>query len=427
MCGWYVVVSASLVVLYTCTYYVLLSVVVKHGARGRARKEAQSNVRSKFIQRRNREERHEYFVYKAGGGADSSRPSLERIPPPDDENNLRGVRDFGIIVPRGDHHGEQYLLAGLCCGPNKDAPLDYKLHIYSSERKAWSSTTLPNPCPEVKRIIPEKVITIGEDGVLGWVDFSCGMLVCDLTRQDPPSNAQFIPFPEPLPENRGKLKLKAPSSSESEPSPRLFRDITCVGDGVLKFVEMEHRVVEVAPEKLSDPKDILYDSDLIASLKRKDMDDKPKKPRSRYGWRAVTWSRTISSGCWRKGCTVDVADISIDEPTHSSLMSGLKGLITSDALTFQDLYSAFPTFSMDDDDVLYLKSMVQPSNLTGWVVAVDIGNKTVKAVGGAWSFVNNCSAYEQPFRPCKLSHHLSMTPGNAILALPLLNLHMAVV
>jgi hypothetical protein len=261
--------------------------------------------------------------------------------------------------------------------------------------KAWSIKTLPNPCPGLQKIVPEKVIRLAE-GILGWVDFSRGLVVCDL-RQDPPG-VHFIPLPEPLPENRDKLKGSPPGAAA-----RSFRDLACI-NGVLKFVEMEHRVVE----KPIDPavKDVLYDSDLIMSLKREEMDEKPI---SSYGWRAVTWSRTVWSNFWRKECTFGVDDFLVNESTPSS-MSGLQSKAAG-KLAFRYLYSAFPTLSTEGDDILYLKSVAEPSDRSGWVVALDLGNKTVKAHGVFEdrdpSKYSCCSG--------TLSLHLIMNPGNCYL------------
>ncbi|CAL4937816.1 unnamed protein product [Urochloa decumbens] len=311
--------------------------------------------------------KNQLFMYTAG---DTEPPSLERVPLPDDDfttaaDRLHGVREFGI-VPQGVH----YLVAALC-DADDDASLDYQLHIYSSESKTWSSKTLPNT--RAKKMKPGKVITLGE-GVLGWVDLSCGLLVCDLC-QEPPS-AYFIPLPRPSLANRDRLRLP-------EACPRLFRDLTCV-DGRLKFIDMEHGDT---PEKFIDPFDssVQYDSDLIRSL---DSDDESK---SRRGWRAVTWIRTVSSKGWFKECTLGVADILVDE--------------------FRDLYSVFPTLSIDNGDILYLKSSVEPTDGKGWAVAVDLGKKTVKALG-AFPFENRHPAIaKQGFRPSTLSCHLAITPG----------------
>ncbi|XP_066382076.1 uncharacterized protein [Miscanthus floridulus] len=336
----------------------------------------------------------ELFMYTAGAG-DTKSPSLERIQLPDDgsrraaEHGLRRVREYGI-VPRG----RNYLMAALFDAP--DAPFNYQLYIYSSESKTWSSSTLLNPNTGAKAISPEKVITLGE-GVLGWVDFSSGLLACDLSQE--PLSLRLIPLARPLPSNRVRLRLPGASA-------RLFRDLIFV-DGVLKFIEIEHGVR--VPERPSDPwdNDVLYDSDLIRFLECENMDGKPK---TKDGWRAVTWSRMVSSNCWTKGCVVDVADILVEESADLSLICG-QSCESDLKLTFRDLYCAFPILSADNGDIVYLKSGVEPSDRrnTWVVVAVHLGNKTVKTLGG-FPFEKD-NPYKQAFRTSTLSCHLVMTPG----------------
>nr|CAB3496929.1 unnamed protein product [Digitaria exilis] len=308
-------------------------------------------LRAHFVSRFGRKE---LFMYTAAGDTES--PSLERIPLPDDDSGLltagvdrriHGVEEFGII-PRGLH----YLVVALCDDADKGS-LDYCLRIYSSE------------------------------SVLGWVDFSQDLLVRDLC-QEPPS-VRFIPLPKPLPANRDKLGLPGAS-------PRLFRDLACV-DGKLKFIETEYL------EPPSDPRDydVLYDLDLIRLLENVD------KPKPRHGWRAVTWSRTLSSNCWCKEHDVDVADILDDESAaDSSLLSGLRGEgETVGKLKFRDLYSVFPTLRIDNGDIVYLICAAEPSDQNGWVVTVDLGNKTVKALG-AYPF-KKYDLTKQAFRTSTLS------------------------
>jgi hypothetical protein len=155
-------------------------------------------------------------------------------------------------------------------------------------------------------------------------------------------------------ENKRKLE------ESSRASASWFRDLTCVG-GVLKLIEMENPV----PEKQSDG-DIIYDSDLIVLLERKAVDGNCKQLSFGDAWRTVTWSREVSSNFWRQTCTADVAD--------------MKGK-TVVQLTVRDLYSAFPILSPVGNDILYLKSLVEPSNRDGLVAAVDVRNKVVKAIG----------------------------------------------
>ncbi|RLN39495.1 hypothetical protein C2845_PM01G04630 [Panicum miliaceum] len=97
--------------------------------------------------------------------------------------------------------------------------------------KTWSVKPLPVPdAPSAEHIIGEKVITLGQ-GVLGWVDFRKGVVVCDVLRE--PLDVRFIPLPTPMPENRERLKEFHPG----DPAMRL-RDVT-FSNGMVKFVEVE--------------------------------------------------------------------------------------------------------------------------------------------------------------------------------------------
>lgn len=138
-----------------------------------------------------------------------------------------------------------------------------------------------------------------------------------------------------------------------------------------------------------------------------------KKPKLRDCWRAVTWSRTVCSNFWRKECTLSGDDILLDETKHLELVSRLRGNACG-KLTLSDLYLAFPTLSTDGDDILYLMSVAEPGDQSGWVVAVDLGNRTVKAAV-ACSFKEH-DASNQAFRPCTLSRYLNMTPGTEVSA-----------
>ncbi|OEL26165.1 hypothetical protein BAE44_0012815 [Dichanthelium oligosanthes] len=213
-----------------------------------------------------------------------------------------------------------------------------------------------------------------------------------------------------MPENRERLKEFHPG----DPAMRL-RDVT-FSNGVIKFIEVEHRwiVTTIVPEKpkLIDPRetDVLYDLDLIMAQMRKDVDEKPRQVRKRDGWRAVTWSRTISSDCWHKGCVIDVDEISVDDAIYSSLMSGL-GDEHDKSLKFRNLCSYTPTLSTDVDDLVYPKSVVKTNDTNGWVVALDLAKKTLTAIG-AYSFARHDPCI-YGYRLCSLSNHLNMASGSS--------------
>ncbi|OEL16433.1 hypothetical protein BAE44_0022544 [Dichanthelium oligosanthes] len=220
----------------------------------------------------------EYFMYKAADGESGGPASLDSVPLPDGYRLPRLV-ELGI-VPRG--HGGHYLVAALCLDKG---PLNYRLHIYSSEDETWTSIRLRNPCPEVSKVVTSKVIALGEGVQAGLIYITACWSAIFVKRRSMPMHplihSIYIPLPDPLPGNGDQLEALGAGHST-----RWFRDLTCV-DGTVKFIEMEHRVI-ITPddEKPSDPseKELLYDSDLIISRKRKrkDMDEKPKQLKARY-------------------------------------------------------------------------------------------------------------------------------------------------
>ncbi|EMS45290.1 hypothetical protein TRIUR3_24786 [Triticum urartu] len=291
---------------------------------------------------------------------------------------------------------------------------EYEFFIYKGDPRIKE---LLNPCPGVLTIAPDKAMLL-RDGVLVWVDLLRGMLVCDILQEREPLRARYIPLPEPLPRNREEiLKQLIPGAGV-----RRIRDVAYV-DGLIKFVEMEHRVtvteiVEVPPEKPSDPRDktVLYDSDLIMLYKRKHVDNIPKTLRTMNGWSAMTWTREIGSDCWLKGVIVDVDDILVDDSAFSALLSGQRNE-SAGSLTFKNMYSACSILSTDGNDILYLKLSRKWSDRSGWVVAVDLEENTLKVEApGAHPFGRYSPSW-QTFLPCALVNHLKMTPGNCSSAL----------
>ncbi|XP_047082470.1 uncharacterized protein LOC124693061 isoform X3 [Lolium rigidum] len=89
---------------------------------------------------------------------------------------------------------------------------------------------------------------------------------------------------------------------------------------------------------------------------------------------------------------------------------------TPSLAAFRERYSAFPILSPEDgDDIIYLKSMVEPSDGDGWVAAIDIGNKELKAIGQYYLpddfYYHRRYDPEHPFRASTLSRHLDIIPG----------------
>ena len=159
---------------------------------------------------------------------------------------------------------------------------------------------------------------------------------------------------------------------------------------MLKFVEMEN------PTSPGSEDNIIHDSDLIMSLKQRAIDANSKKQlwSFRDAWRAVTWTREVSSSSnfWCQ--------------TSSARFADIKDIFTN-------LYSTFPIISPDDDTILYLKSVEDPSRPDGVVAALDFGNMALKAIRRLPESFYYSPGYDRrhPFRACTLSRHLNMTPG----------------
>ncbi|CAL4929255.1 unnamed protein product [Urochloa decumbens] len=332
---------------------------------------------------------YEYFMFKGGFGEPLS---LDPIP---FSYSLPRNSDLAVaVVPRG-HGGHEYLLAALAVGFDS---LYYKLHIYSSEDKSWTLVKLQNPIPQLDKVITSKLVNLGEGGLVAWVDYLHGMLVCDLHDETNPT-ARYIPLPDLLPGNRDEMQRQL-QEVRSGPCTGRYRDLACI-NGVLKFIEMKHHVAittESPPEKGT----IVLDSDLIMSRQRKEPE--PPVVESWNGWTAVTWSRTISSAGWEMGIVLDAGDIVFDNPMDlSPLLSRLKGEADVGKLAFKHLYSAFPTLSTDGDDVIYLKSSTTKwSDPDARMVALNLGTKRAKAIGDCalarhWPYI-------KAFAPCTVPH-----------------------
>lgn len=329
---------------------------------------------------------YEYFMYKADFREPAGEPpavSLDPVPLPVGYS-LPRVSEFAV-VPRG-HGGCHYLLAAL--HPDYYARRHcYDLYTYSSEDEAWTRIVLQNPVPQLNiRVITSKVLTLGE-GVVCWVDFRHGMLMCNLHETNP--TARYIPLPDPLPGNKGNLE-RQPGPYTSE-----YRDLACI-NGVLKLIEMQHltRVVVTTPKPSFPPKGgMVYDSDLIMSRQQQLRKEEPEPLETWDGWRAVMWSRTLysSDDRWEAGPVLDAADIVLDDSVD---LSQLSRLVNGEAdvggkIGFKDLYSSHPILSTDGDDILYLDSRTMFTDPNTLTVALDLGTKRVKAMAGDFHYRAN--------------------------------------
>ncbi|CAN6313808.1 unnamed protein product [Urochloa humidicola] len=154
----------------------------------------------------------DYFLYRAGrqpllrllgdihGSPDS--PLSSRTKP------YNGEALIGILPLAGA--GDHFVLAGLRSLCRYEEEGLYELHVFRSDRGAWSSTVV-RLGPEVCLDPLEKVIAIS-GGELGWVNLRKGIVVCDVLGEDPKPRA--IPMPKLLPTNRFNLWRR------DQPDPR---------------------------------------------------------------------------------------------------------------------------------------------------------------------------------------------------------------
>ncbi|CAM0902096.1 unnamed protein product [Alopecurus aequalis] len=337
----------------------------------------------------------EYFVYRAGRG----NPSLSPIPgtPPGAKN-----RQYLNMVVGDD--GE-FLLAHLCLASNLPY---YDLSIFSSKTGKWVTRTLQAQAPadqirgEDLFITPHKVISLG-GGMVGWVDLWRGVIVCDILAEDP--FIYLIPLPKP------HFNL----SREGNPKP--VRDVTAANNGYIRFVEMKHyfrrEVVDVDDNsgntfkvtKDLDTLDKMYDLDLLL-LPHEDVARCEQIIYIRDGWKIRTCHRHISWNYWRKGHSVHVDGILVGDPKHYRLLPQL--VDDYGKSTFRDLTTAYPTFSLNGDHVLYLFTKIDADDKDAWMVGIDLEQEMVE-IPQPYS-VERASYFKLDCVTCAFSQFLNTSP-----------------
>ncbi|KAM0924490.1 hypothetical protein ACQ4PT_004831 [Festuca glaucescens] len=120
-----------------------------------------------------------------------------------------------------------------------------------------------------------------------------------------------------------------------------------------------------------------------------------------YGWRLLTWTRTVSSDFWQRGSLVHLHDLVFQDPRHSAL---LPELVEKDAR--KSIQTCQPTMSGDGHDVVYLNSKVEQKNTNAWIVAVDTRKKIVLRLAPFW---DESSVYRTSpsYIGCALSKYLN--------------------
>uniref|UniRef100_A0A453MD56 DUF1618 domain-containing protein n=2 Tax=Aegilops tauschii subsp. strangulata TaxID=200361 RepID=A0A453MD56_AEGTS len=297
----------------------------------------------------------EHFIYRARGP--DGRPSLDLLPDFDDYTDAEN-----LLLPLGFvSHRKHLVIAALSDGPTD---LQYYLHTRSTEpHSRWSKKLLRVEFPrgaarKSAMNDPVKVIALG-GGLLGWVNLMEGILICDVL--DPGVTAlRFVPMPKLLPSNNELY--------DNESRARAIRDVT-FSRGYIRCVEFEELVERRATtgSVVPDPWDMdeLQDSEPAIDPPQEEEEDVI------VGWRLITWYRTLTWNCWRKGNTVHS-----DELGTVSLPQIGGGGACALKVPLKDLKTAAPTLR-GDGDVVYLATELHEQGETAWIVAVDTKRKLV--------------------------------------------------
>lgn len=253
----------------------------------------------------------------------------------------------------------------------------FDVHVFSSQTKAWSKKVVLLAISESdKRYFcwhdTTKQITIGSS--LGWVDLLHGILLLRSPFNEHPA-IEYIPFPV---SRQPCSQLSDHEEEGGSDAPQYFRDVACCND-LIKLVDVEY-----------------HDRSSCRPCCGRDK-----------SWEATIWNRKLSSGDWRRGFTVDVAVISLDQ-SYSALLPELWDDET-EKLHLKKLIFYTPTLGICDDDLLYVMSKVNDEDDKAWVITVDMKHAVVQAVA---PFSAGDIDILPMYCPCSFPKYLNMTPGD---------------
>ncbi|KAK3146472.1 hypothetical protein QOZ80_3BG0266710 [Eleusine coracana subsp. coracana] len=231
---------------------------------------------------------NDYFVYQAGDK--DKPPSLELIPSPP----AMSCSDNQVgLLPCRTHN--MYFIAIL--QPVLSREWLYKLYLYSSKTKTWT-TKLMHLNQIVVYTIPSKVITIGgEHGSMGWVELWRGILICDVLLDN--HKLRYISLPPA--EIHEVSRLRGPAFR--------FRDIIAC-DGCIKLLKMYRYIGPGGVTK---------------------------------GWQVATYVWMDSSSSWAEDCSIKF--------TEDLVLPCLWDAKPIKQLTFKGDYSGYPALSLHDGDL----------------------------------------------------------------------------
>ncbi|CAL4904742.1 unnamed protein product [Urochloa decumbens] len=344
----------------------------------------------------------DYLVYNARPRPGAS--SLDLLPKP---TGFPRFRDQDAAVVRCS--GSRYVIAVLRTTRN---PLEFQLQLYDSDTRRWTSTPLTLQAPERDKVlhIPEdsdaeplfhnttKVITL-ESTTVGWVDLWRGILFCDVLDEKPV--LRDMPLPKPARCNRASFCRRSPYG---------HRDITVVtlpdDQPTIKYVEMGIRPGAVPSSRRRQ---------VHHQYSSSESDDNDEDDAEHY-WTATIWSMPVPIASWKdwtKDCTIDVANIVIDNPRHCELLRNVDPEEASPSVTLNRLLTAYPTLGLgiNGEVVIYFLSKVDQMAREGWVIAV--GAKESKLQGIAKLDDRKNFSFRRYYCPTEISKYLTKATGEA--------------
>ncbi|VAI88718.1 unnamed protein product [Triticum turgidum subsp. durum] len=301
----------------------------------------------------------EHFIYRPG--RNGRPPSLDALPDISRYLHRETTKPCLIgVLPEGG--GTDFVLAAF----TRDI-LQYKLHIFRSKQRAWTTELLLPDLPSwlTKKgatVSPSKVIAL-QGGVLGFVDLWKGILFCDVLSEL--VKTWFVPLPKLLPNNRVNYnRLVA----------RPIRDVTCP-DGI--------------PD--ASTKDLLFDFDAVDPTEEKEV-------QGFVGWRLITWSREVFWDYWCKDSVLH-----LDELGNVSLPHPDSGCDGAAKLPLKTLKTCYPTAC--GDGIVCLMSKKNHRDHDAWILTVDM---RTKRVGEPVPFNAKRSSDRNPtYIPCVLNKYLN--------------------
>ncbi|GJN13234.1 hypothetical protein PR202_ga31582 [Eleusine coracana subsp. coracana] len=263
-------------------------------------------------------------------------------------------------------HGEEdsyYYVAVLNFVSSTESEYTYKLWVFDSMKGQWSSRLVSVHCPLYH--LTSKVISLGEDGLLGFVDPWRGIIICDMIGQ------------------RSPKYLKVP--------PKLIRDEKVTDTGLLSrdiaLVEGRLTIVDLCPATEPD-----------INLN--------------WNWQVSTWSRKVADHWeedWHNDCNLCIPDIKVDKDTENvNFLPMLKDNEGIPRPTLGSLHIAHPILSLSDSHVVYVMAKVRYRDKKALVLSVDMRKSRLQGVavfdaermrGGAFDYTCTQSWIPKYFNP----------------------------